>query len=242
MNLAYTRAELLRTLRNRQAMFFSLGFPLVLYIVIAGPNKGEQDFGGTGVPTALYYMASLASFGTMNAIVASGARIAVEREAGWTRQLRISPLSTTAYFLAKLVTGFALAGSAVALLYLAGTALGVRLSGGRWLEMTGLMVVGLVPFAALGILLGQLIGADAIGPAIGGGIGLLALISGTWFPITSGFIYDVGRLLPSWWLVQAGRAGIGGGAWPLLGWVVVTVWTVALTALAFRAYRRDTAR
>ena len=46
--LAYTRYELLRTLRNRRFFFFSLGFPLVLYFLIAGPNRHEHDFGGTG--------------------------------------------------------------------------------------------------------------------------------------------------------------------------------------------------
>ena len=36
--LVYTRFELLRTFRNRRFFVFSLGFPLVLYYVIAGPE------------------------------------------------------------------------------------------------------------------------------------------------------------------------------------------------------------
>ena len=33
----------LRTFRNRRFFFFSLGFPLVLYFLIAGPNRNERD-------------------------------------------------------------------------------------------------------------------------------------------------------------------------------------------------------
>ena len=35
MNTAYLRFELLRTFRNRRFFIFSLGFPLVLYFLIA---------------------------------------------------------------------------------------------------------------------------------------------------------------------------------------------------------------
>jgi ABC-2 type transport system permease protein len=49
--------------------------------------------------------------------------------------------------------------------------------------MTGLILVGLLPFAALGVLLGHLLTPDTIGPAAGGLVSLLALVSGTWFPL-----------------------------------------------------------
>ena len=35
---------------------------------------------------------------------------------------------------------------------------------------------------------------------------------------------------------------VGGQAWGGRGWVVVAAWTVVLTALAVRAYRRERAR
>jgi ABC-2 type transport system permease protein len=79
---AYTRFEVVRTFRNGRFLVFSFAFPLVLYFVIAGPNRNEQDFGGTGISAPLYFMVSLASFGTMMAMVTSGARIALERTAG----------------------------------------------------------------------------------------------------------------------------------------------------------------
>jgi ABC-2 type transport system permease protein len=240
--VAYTRYELLRTFRNRRFLIFSLGFPLALYALLVIPNRTEPDFGGTGIPFALYYMVGLASFGTMMAMVSSGARIAGERTTGWTRQLRITPLSTRAYFRAKIVTAYAMALLTIVVLYGAGISLGVSMTARYWVEMTGLVLIGLMPFAALGILLGHLLTPDSMGPAIGGSISLLALVSGTWFPITSGFLHDLGQFLPSYWLVQASRLPLGGAAWSSTGWLVVAAWTVVLAGLARQAYRRDTAR
>ena len=238
----YTRYELLRTVRERRLMIFGFGFPLVLYFVIAVPNRHMQDFASSGVSAPLYYMVSLASFGTMMSMVSLGGRIAGEREAGWTRQLRTTPLSPRSYLRAKVMTGYAMAALSLGLLYIAGAALGVSLSANEWIKTTLLIAVALLPFAALGIGLGHLLTVDSVGPAIGGTVSLLALVSGTWFPITSGFLHDLGQCLPSYWLVQAGRVSIDGQPWGVLGWAVVLGWTVVLVAFAGWAYMRDTGR
>jgi len=78
-------------------------------------------------------MVGLAAFGTMNAVLSSGVRIAAERSVGWNRQLRLTPLSTRAYFRVKVLTACAMALVAIALLYTAGATLGVRLQAGNWL-------------------------------------------------------------------------------------------------------------
>jgi ABC-2 type transport system permease protein len=239
---SYTRYELLRTFRNRRFFLFSLVFPLILYFAIAGPNRNVHSIGGTGISLPLYYMVALISFGTMVAMISTGARIAGERTVGWTRQLRISPLSVGAYFRAKVLTAYAMASLSILLLYGSGISLGVRLPAHAWLSMTALILVALLPLAALGIGLGHVLNIDSMGPATGGITSLLALVSGTWFPVTSGFLHDVALYLPSYWLVQASRISIGGSGWGTRGWVVVLAWTVLLTAIARAAYQRDSGR
>jgi ABC-2 type transport system permease protein len=242
-SLAYTRYELLRTFRNRRFFLLSLGFPLILFFVIAGPQRNVHDFANSGLPAPLYYMVGLISFGTMGAMLSCGARIASERAVGWNRQLRISPLSTRVYFRTKILTAYLMACLSIAALYISGAALGVSLPAEEWLKMTGLILIGLAPFGALGILIGHLLTPDSIGPAMGGGISLLALFGGTWFPITGhGFLAELARYIPSYWLVQAGHVALGGRAWDAKGWIVIVAWTLVLTALARRAYRRDTRR
>jgi ABC-2 type transport system permease protein len=242
VNRAYLRFEVLRTFRNRRFFFFSIGFPLILYFLIAGPNKNDGDLGHTGLSAPLYFMVGLAAFGAMNAMLSSGARIAGERAVGWNRQLRITPLSTRTYFRAKVLTGYMMAAVTLAALYAAGLSLGVSLTGHEWLQMTGLILVGLLPFAALGIVFGHLLTPDTIGPVMGGATAVFALLGGTWFPITGAVMTKIGEGLPSYWLVQAAHVALGGRGWTTTGWVVVIVWTVAAAATARWAYRRDTKR
>jgi ABC-2 type transport system permease protein len=239
----YTRFEVLRTFRSRRFFIFSLGFPLVLYFLIAGPNHNVKNLSGSGISAPLYFMIGLTAFGTMNAMLSSGARIAGERAAGWNRQLRLTPLSTLAYFRTKVVTGYLMAATTMVLLFAAGSILGVRLSATEWLETIGLLLVGLVPFAAIGILMGHLVTVDSVGPAMGGITALLSLFGGVWFPISSGgALYDIAQVLPSYWLVRAAHVAVGGHGWGTRGWIVVAIWTVVAARLAGRAYRRDTTR
>lgn len=242
-SLSYTRFELLRTLRNRRFFFLSLGFPLALYFLIAAPNRHIHDLDQTGIAAPLYFMVGLVSFGAMGAMLSSGARISAERAVGWNRQLRVTPLSTRAYFRTKVLTGYVTALLSISVLYLAGASLGVSIGAGRWLEMTALILVGLVPFAALGILIGHLLTPDSVGPALGGGIALFAILGGTWGPIAQhGFLHSLAQLVPSYWLVQASHVAVGGSSWPAKGWIVIAVWTLVASRLAQRAYRRDTGR
>jgi ABC-2 type transport system permease protein len=239
----YTRFEVLRTFRSRRFFIFSLGFPLVLYFLIAGPNHNVKNLSGSGISAPLYFMIGLTAFGTMNAMLSSGARIAGERAAGWNRQLRITPLPTRIYFSTKVVTGYLMAATTMVLLFAAGTSLGVRLSVGEWLPMIGLLLVGLIPFAALGILMGHLVTVDSVGPAMGGTTALFSLLGGVWFPITGhGALHDIAQALPSYWLVQASHVSIGGSGWGTRGWVVMAAWTAILVVLAGWAYQRDTNR
>lgn len=240
--ILYTRFELVRAFRNRRFFILSLIFPLILYFLIAGPQRNTHDLAGTGISAPLYFMTGLAAFGTMASMISSGARIAAERQAGWTRQLRITPLTPRAYFRSKVVASYAMAITSLLVLYVGGTALGVRLAAHQWLEMTGLMLVGLLPFAALGIAIGHVMNVDSIGPLTGGLVAILAFLSGTWFPLTSGFLYDVGQYLPGYWIVQASHIALHGRAWGAQGWIVVLGWTVILVFLARLAYRRDTHR
>jgi ABC-2 type transport system permease protein len=238
----YARYELLRTFRERRLFPFAFGFPLVLYFVIALPNRHVQDLSASGISAPLYYMVSLASFGAMMSTMSPGFRIAGERQAGWTRQLRITPLTGRVYVGAKVLTAYAMAAISLALLYISGVILGVSLPAHTWVEMTVLIAIALVPFAVLGIAVGHLLTVDAVGPASGGLVSLLAIVSGTWFPITHGFLHTVGQFVPSYWLVQAGRISLHGHGWTAMAWAVIVGWTVVLSALAALAYRRDTKR
>lgn len=238
----YLRYELLRTLRGRRFVVLAFAFPLAIYLFAAIPNRHVHDLAGSGISAPLYFMVGYAAFGTMNAMLSAGARIAGERQTGWNRQLRLTPLSPRTYFRVKVGASYLMAGGTLLLLYLAGSVLGVRLSAGEWIHMTWLILLGLIPFAALGILFGHLLTTDAVGPAMGGTTAVLSIFGGVFFPVQHGALHVLAQLLPSYWLVQAGHVAVGGRGWTVEGAVVVAVWAVGLTAAALWAYRRDTGR
>jgi ABC-2 type transport system permease protein len=245
MNATYLRYELLRLVRNRRAFIFSLAFPLALFLVIGGTNKDvDLDMGTFHVKFVLYYMVSMAGYGAMIAATSGGGRIATERQTGWNRQLRLTPLKVRVYFRTKVVTSYVMAGVSIALLYIAGFAYGVRIHPvSRWFTMTGLLLLAVLPFVALGIAIGHLLSTDSMGPAVGGGSAFFGFLGGQWFPLPEhGALHQVGELTPSFWITQASHIGIGGEGWPAKGWIVVGVWSVAMAAWAAWAYRRDTRR
>ena len=236
------RYEVLRVLRNRVFYAVTLVLPLVLFFGVASGQR-HATFNGTSFP--LYFMTAMAVYGSMFAAVGPGARIARDISGGWTRQLRITPLRARTDLAAKVASAYLLALPTLMLLYLAGAVLGVRLAASQWVEMTGLILVGLVPFVVIGFVLGYLMPVDALTPALGGIVVLFSLFGGVYgFELAkSGPLFDVMKALPSYWLVQAGKSvAAGGGGLPGQAWLVIAVWTVVLVPVARLAYRRDAAR
>jgi len=239
--MTHFRYEILRTLRNRVFYALTLALPLVLFYSVASGQR-HNTFDGTAFP--LYFMTAMAVYGAMYAVVAPGARIARDRSGGWIRQLRITPLRARTDFAAKVAAAYLLALPTLALLYLAGASLGVRLTASQWLELTGLLLAGLVPFVVMGFILGYLMPIDALAAGLGGVVVLFALFGGVFgFQLaTSGPLFDVLKCLPSYWLVQAGKTALGEGGWPAQAWIVIAVWTAVLIPVAVLAYRRATSR
>jgi ABC-2 type transport system permease protein len=237
----YLRYEVLRNFRNWRFLFLTLAFPLVLYFSVASANRYTTF---NGITFTVYFMAAMATLGAMAAVVSGAAVIAADRSTGWTRQMRITPLTAGTYFGARVLNGYLRAVLTIVLLCLAGTALGVRLSATQWVTVVGLLLVGLIPFAVLGILLGHLLNTDSSAVAVGGIVTLFALLGGVYgFQIAkSGPMFQVIKAIPSYWLVQAAKAALRHGGWPAEGWIVIAVWTLLLAALAVLVYQRDTHR
>jgi len=236
--LTYLRYEVIRTYRNRRFLMFSLAFPLILFLAVAGPHKHATI---AGIPFPLCYMTGMVAWGTMVAVISSGARIAAERQVGWTRQLRITPLPTWSYFAAKIFCGYLMALLSMVVLFIAASFVGVHLTLSQWFVMVGLLLIGLIPFSVLGIMFGHWLTTDSLGPAIGGTTSLFALLGGAYGPlVTGGAFLTVVKWLPSYWLVIASKSALSGRGWPAEAWIVIAVWTVVTSVLAVRVYQRDT--
>jgi ABC-2 type transport system permease protein len=239
--MTHFRYEILRTLRNPGFLGITLALPLVLFYSVASGQR-HATFNGTAFP--LYFMTAMAAYGAMYATVAPGARIVRDRTSGWLRQMRITPLRASTDVTAKVAGAYMLSLPALVLLFLAGASLGVHLRATQWLEMAGLLLVGLAPFVVLGFILGYLLRSDVAVPAVGGVVVLFALFGGVFgFQLAaSGPLFEVMKAVPSYWLVQAGKTALGGGGWPAQAWIVIAAWTAVLVPIAVLAFRRSASR
>ncbi len=134
--------------RSREAAIFIFIFPLLLYALLASVYSTDID----GRPSADVLLAGLFSYGAANTAFAGLAIILVgRREAGILKRLRSTPLPSSAYLAAVLLSTlvtFAL--QAVALLVLARVAFGADMPQ----NMPGFVaaiVVGVVCFAGFGV-------------------------------------------------------------------------------------------
>jgi ABC-2 type transport system permease protein len=236
----YFKMEILRTVRNGRYLIFTFIVPMILFLAIGVPNKGQP---AGAVTLAAYYMTSMALYGAMAAVMTSGGRIAMERAVGWTRQLRLTGLSGWSYIMSKILTGYATALPGMILILAAGAIThSANISPERWLGIAAAILLGLAPMAALGVLIGYLATGESLQQITGLLFLFLSLLSGIWFPINSGWFLRVAEASPLYWAGQAARDALQ-GIW--VGWqgaAVIAIWTIVLARLAMRFYQRATAR
>ncbi|KAA9381533.1 ABC transporter permease [Microbispora cellulosiformans] len=233
----YLAFEIRRTLRDVKFLLFAVALPVGLYLLMAG------RFADQGAP-ASYVMGGVAAFGAMKAALDTGARTAVERDIGWQRQLRLTPLSGGGYLLAKGSVAMVVALPPVAGVSLvAALAGGVHLSPGGWASAVLGVWAGTVPFALLGLLIGQFATARNLQAYQGAVVLLLSFVGGLFIPVSTfpRALATVAKVLPSYWLAQVGHAAtLGGDVWRAA--LVLTSYALVLGAAVAVRYRLGAAR
>ena len=129
----------------------ALVLPVLFFWGIGLNNSYVHESAGHGNVSAVE-MISIALYGAVSATATCGAMVSIERAAGWRRQLRVTPLSPTAYIVIKMLTSLVLAAGAVVAVYLVGAVTNkVSMPADLWV-ITGLCVwIGSLLFAAFGL-------------------------------------------------------------------------------------------
>jgi ABC-2 type transport system permease protein len=239
--LQETRSEILRYLRNPGFLLPIILFPTAFYLmfgILLGSHNVANNAAG-------YLLASYSTFGVMApGLFGFGVSLALERDNGLLTLKRALPMPPGAYLLGKMLMAMCVAAVVgAALLAMALFIAHVPLSAMQVLALLATDVFGVLPFCALGLLVGTLLKGQGA-PGLLNMIYLpMAFLSGLWFPlqIMPKFLQQLAPVWPSYHLNQLALSAMGmpyQGSGSMHG-TVLGAFTVACLWLAARRLRRN---
>ena len=237
-----TKYEFLRLLRARSFSVATIGFPLSFYLlfgIVVGNSHPEEAY------RAKYLLATYSVFGLVgSSLFGLCSTIANERAQGWLELKQASPMPPAAYLLSKLFTAIAFGLIIFTLLLICGMTMGhVSFTAVQIAKLAATVLLGVFPFAALGILLACVVPPNA-------SIGFVNLIylpmsflSGLWIPLEGlpHWLQTIAPIWPTWHLGQLAIHDIGFRMrWSVMGHVVWLVcFSVACLGIALLLFRRS---
>ena len=235
--------ELRRMFRNRRTVIFTLVMPAVLFLLFGTSSDYRTESLGRG-NVAGYILVSMAVYAAMLATTAGGATVSIERAAGWSRQLRLTPLRPAAYIAVKLVVAMTVGAVSVAVAFAVGAVSGAKLPGAVWFECGLLAWACALAFAAFGLFMGYLLPSENVMQILGPVLGVLSFAGGLFVPVDQlGKVFaTIAKFTPVYGVGEIAR-------YPLVhqGSLAVAVlnvlgWTAMFAAGAVWRFHRDTAR
>lgn len=229
------KTEFMRLIRTPGFSIPTLLFPIMFYTFF-----GIVFSMSPAMPT--YLMVTYGVFGVIGpALFSFGVGIAVERGQGWFNLKEVSPMPASAYVFARVALTFIFSFIIICLLYfMAAVFAGVELYKSQWLLIALILIIGSLPFCAIGMYLGLSLKSSAA-PATVNLIYLpLGFLSGLWIPITMfpELMQSLANLLPPYHLAQLALKvidmDVGDSVYLHLG--VIALYSIVFIYLATKAY------
>jgi ABC-2 type transport system permease protein len=235
---AYLGLEIRRAVRNRRYLVFAVGFPVVFYLLYTGVLTGKN---APSDPTwNAFFMVSMIAYGMIGASLSNAMPIAQERASGWTRQLRITPLPAAAWVATKLAVAYLTSLPALVLVSVAAVLVNhVSLAPTTWLTIAVSLAIGVLPFAALGLLIGFVFDVSAAQGAVTISYIGLAILGGLWAPVSTfpDTLATIARIMPTYHFANLGWSALDGGLPDATDILILAAWSLALFALLARRYQ-----
>ena len=235
--------EFLKNLRLRVYTASVLSFPIMFYVLFGLVLNSKEAIAGTAVPT--YLLATYGTFGVMGAsLFGSAAGLASDRGLGWLQVKRASPMPPFAYFAAKVITSMIFSAIIVLLLFLLGFTLGgVRMPLANLAKLMGTLVIGSLPFSAMGLAVGYFAGPNSAPPTINLIYLPMSFCSGLWIPFMflPKVVRTIALALPSYHLSQLALGIVGAGRHEsnATHWEVLAAFTMICLGVARIGFQRD---
>jgi ABC-2 type transport system permease protein len=243
-NLTVLRLEIRRLLRNRRTLLFTMVLPVFFFLTFGLNSTYANLRQGHGNESA-FIMISLALYGAVLATTSGGAMVSIERAAGWSRQLRLTPLSPVAYVAIKMLTALVLGLSSLTVVYVVGGITGKPdMPVWVWIATALCVWVGSLVFAAYGLFMGYLLPTENVMQLLSFTLVLFAFAGGVFIPLSQfpHLFQTIAQYTPLYGLNQLVHAPfLGDGV--QVGWVAnAVIWLAIFAGGAAWRFRKDTAR
>ncbi len=241
-----TWAEFLKLWRVPAFTLTSLFLPVMFYAFIGVGQSSQRIF--PNVTFGAYFLASMAVYSVANVMIFSfGISVATERGMKMDVLQRATPMPPLIYLLSKCITALFFAALTLVVLfpfaYIAGH---VRLDPSAWVTLASRVLLGSIPFIALGFAIGYLSGPNSAVAVVNLIYLPTAFASGLFFPkqLLPQFIQQIAPYLPLHFFGQLGWDAVGA---PTDGnvttdWLYLVGYGVLFFVVALWAYRREESR
>jgi ABC-2 type transport system permease protein len=232
---AQARVELLLTVRRGESLVVSLAIPvgiLVFFTKVDVVQSSLQD------PVQFLVPGTLALAVMSTAMVSLGIATGYERRYGVLKRLGSTPLSRSGLLAAKTISVLALEAVQAVVLLAVGAALGWQ-NMGSVAAAVGLLLIGTVAFAGIGLFFAGTLRAEA-NLAVANGLFLLLLfLGGMAYPLyrLPGFLETIARALPAAALSDTVRQALSPGPVSVGALVTLVAWAVGAPLVAARTFR-----
>ncbi len=232
--------EFLSLLRMPAFALPTLAFPAVFYAIFALMLPGQWP----GHTKAIYLLATYGTFGIIGpALFGLGVGVAIEREKGWLDLKRASPMPIGAYFFGKMAMSMMFALVVLLILSALSLAAGKVIAFDAWLRLIAVLIVGTLPFCAMGLFIGTLAKGSGAAAIVNLVYLPMALLSGLWMPLFAfpDIVEMLAALWPAYHLAQIalGVAGEVEGVPYILHAITLILFTVLFATLAAKNLRSD---
>jgi ABC-2 type transport system permease protein len=233
---AQTRIELMMTLRRGESLLVTLVIPLGILVFFSKVDP-VQDSTATSIDFLVPGVLALAVMST--AMVSLGIATGFERRYGVLKRLGSTPLSRAGLLTAKTANVLVIELLQAALIVGTGLLLGWEVNAGI-LPAIGLLLIGTVAFAGIGMLMAGTLRAEANLAAANGLFLLLLFLGGMAYPIDRlpDALEWVAKALPAAALSECVRGVLASPAnLPVGELLVLLVWAVGAPLAAIRFFR-----
>ena len=239
--ILFAKRNIKEILRDPINLFFGLGFPLILLVLLSVINASIPPEANNPMFSIENLAPGLAMFGTAFMALFTGMLVSKDRASSFLMRFFASPMTSFDFILGYTLPMLVMSLAQAAITLLASCIAGLELSGNLLLAILVTMLTSLL-FVGFGLLFGSLLNDKAVGGICGALLTNVAgWLSGVFIPIDliGGAFKKAAEILPFYHSVQAIKATLDGNFVEILPHLIIVLgYTIVIFILAIIVFHR----